>query len=93
MPGRGPQDVHSQTYGATQIEYVVLDEADRMLSVGFDEDVERILKNAPAQRQTMLFSATMPTWVKKLTRAYQNNPVTVDLVGDSETGKMAETIR
>jgi ATP-dependent RNA helicase DDX21 len=71
----------------------VLDEADRMLSVGFDEDVERILENSPTERQTLLFSATMPTWVKRLTRKYQRTPVTVDLVGDEEAGKMAETIR
>ncbi len=64
-----------------------------MLSVGFDEDVERILENSPKERQTLLFSATMPTWVKRLTRKYQRTPVTVDLVGDEEAGKMAETIR
>lgn len=64
-----------------------------MLSVGFDEDVERILENSPTERQTLLFSATMPTWVKRLTRKYQRSPVTVDLVGDEEAGKMAETIR
>ncbi len=64
-----------------------------MLSIGFEEDVERILENAPKERQTLLFSATMPTWVKKLTRRFQNNPITVDLVGDDEAGKMAETIR
>jgi superfamily II DNA/RNA helicase len=77
-----------------QIGYVVLDEADRMLSVGFEEDVERILSNVPKERQTMLFSATMPSWVQKLTRTFQTNPVTVDLVGGSaQTGKLAETIR
>lgn len=64
-----------------------------MLSIGFEEDVERILENAPAERQTLLFSATMPTWVKKLTRRFQKQPITVDLVGDEEAGKMAETIR
>jgi ATP-dependent RNA helicase DDX21 len=73
--------------------FAVLDEADRMLSVGFDEDVERILENSSTERQTLLFSATMPTWVKRLTRKYQRTPVTVDLVGDEEAGKMAETIR
>lgn len=73
--------------------FAVLDEADRMLSVGFDEDVERILENSPTERQTLLFSATMPMWVKRLTRKYQRTPVTVDLVGDEEAGKMAETIR
>lgn len=73
--------------------FAILDEADRMLSIGFDEDVERILENSPPERQTLLFSATMPTWVKRLTKKYQRSPVTVDLVGDEEAGKMAETIR
>jgi len=41
----------------------------------------------------MLFSATMPTWVKKLTRRHQRDPLVVDLVGDEEAGKMAESIR
>ena len=73
--------------------FAIMDEADRMLSVGFEEDVERILENAPKDRQTLLFSATMPMWVKKLTRRFQKAPVTVDLVGDEEAGKMAESIR
>ena len=47
---------------------MILDEADMMLSVGFDEDVERILEDVPQQRQTMLFSATMPRWIKGLTK-------------------------
>lgn len=64
-----------------------------MLSDGFEEDVEHILKYAPKERQTLLFSATMPTWVKRLTRQYQNSPLTVDLVGDAQTGKLAEGIR
>ena len=45
---------------------MILDEADQMLNVGFEKDVETILNNVPQQRQTMLFSATMPHWVKKL---------------------------
>lgn len=65
-----------------------------MLNVGFDKDVEQILSAAPEEgRQTLLFSATMPRWVKNLTRRFQNNPITVDLVGDDQTGKMAESIR
>ncbi|KAF3555791.1 hypothetical protein F2Q69_00014872 [Brassica cretica] len=58
-----------------EVEYLVLDEADQMLAVGFEEAVESILENLPQKRQSMLFSATMPTWVKKLTRKYLDNPV------------------
>ena len=64
-----------------------------MLDIGFADDVEKILSEAPTERQTMLFSATMPTWVKKLTRKHQRDPLLVDLVGDEEAGKMAESIR
>ena len=64
-----------------------------MLSDGFEEDVERILETSPADRQTLLFSATMPTWVKKLTRRFQKNPIMVDLVGDDNAGKMNECIK
>jgi ATP-dependent RNA helicase DDX21 len=88
-----PADLFLSLVDTTARRFAVLDEADRMLSVGFDEDVERILENSPTERQTLLFSATMPTWVKRLTRKYQRTPVTVDLVGDEEAGKMAETIR
>jgi superfamily II DNA/RNA helicase len=51
-----------------------------MLSFGFEEDVEVILENLPSKRQSMLFSATMPTWVKKLARKYLDNPLQIDLV-------------
>ena len=76
----------------SQITHVVLDEADAMLNVGFEEDVETILEAVPTQRQTLLFSATMPAWVKKLTRKHLTNPALVDLVGDEQAGKLAETI-
>lgn len=75
------------------VDFAILDEADQMLDIGFADDVEKILSEAPAERQTMLFSATMPTWVKKLTRKHQRDPLVVDLVGDEEAGKMAESIK
>lgn len=61
------------------IEHVVLDEADRMLDMGFLPDVTRILRRLPAERQTLLFSATMPVPIVKLTREMLHNPVRVDL--------------
>jgi ATP-dependent RNA helicase DDX21 len=51
-----------------------------MLAVGFEEDVERILEQLPKKRQGMLFSATMPAWVKNLSRKYLRDPLTIDLV-------------
>ena len=74
------------------IRHVVLDEADQMLAVGFEEDVEQIMEAMPPDvpRQTCLFSATMPHWVKKLARQYLTDPVTVDLVGDSRATVSAD---
>jgi len=61
----------------TAARYVVLDEADEMLDLGFIEDVEKILRLCPAGRQTALFSATMPPPIKKLAEGYMYDPVTI----------------
>jgi ATP-dependent RNA helicase DDX21 len=46
----------------------------------------------PAERQTMLFSATLPNWVAKVAKRYQKNPTTIDLVGEEQTGKLNEDV-
>jgi ATP-dependent RNA helicase DeaD len=61
----------------TAARYIVLDEADEMLDLGFIEDVEKILRMCPSGRQTALFSATMPPPIKKLAEGYMYDPVTV----------------
>jgi ATP-dependent RNA helicase DDX21 len=91
-PGRVMDLLNQRALDLTCLEFVVLDEADTMLSVGFAEDVETILERAPAARQTMLFSATVPAWIKKLVRQFLKDPVTVDLVGEGPSGRLAETI-
>ncbi|CAM8897232.1 unnamed protein product [Rhodiola kirilowii] len=91
-PGRIIDLINSNSLRLGEVEFLVLDEADQMLAVGFEEDVEMILEKLPAQRQSMLFSATMPTWVKKLARKYLDNPLTIDLVGDQDE-KLAEGIK
>ncbi|MBF2066590.1 MAG: DEAD/DEAH box helicase [Calothrix sp. C42_A2020_038] len=66
--------------GSLKLDYVrwfVLDEADEMLSMGFIDDVERILSQAPQERQTALFSATMPPSIRQLVNKFLNDPVTV----------------
>lgn len=83
----------SRPLSDVQIRFFILDEADMMLSVGFEEDVDKILESVPQERQTLLFSATMPPWVKTLTRRHLNNPVMVDLVGEKNSGKLNEDIR
>ncbi|KAL3515813.1 hypothetical protein ACH5RR_022715 [Cinchona calisaya] len=91
-PGRLIDLINSGSLKLGEVEYLVLDEADQMLAVGFEEDVEVILEKLPSQRRSMLFSATMPGWVKKLARKYLDNPLTIDLVGDEEE-KLAEGIK
>ncbi|XP_044480821.1 DEAD-box ATP-dependent RNA helicase 3, chloroplastic-like isoform X6 [Mangifera indica] len=91
-PGRIIDLIKNRSLRLGEIEFLVLDEADQMLAVGFEEDVEVILENLPPKRQSMLFSATMPAWVKKLSRKYLDNPLNIDLVGDQEE-KLAEGIK
>ncbi|KAJ8773020.1 hypothetical protein K2173_028197 [Erythroxylum novogranatense] len=91
-PGRIIDLIKGNSLRLGEVEYLVLDEADQMLSFGFEEDVEVILENLPPKRQSMLFSATMPTWVKKLARKYLDNPLQIDLVGEDEE-KLAEGIK
>ena len=90
-PGRLIDLIQRGSLQLQDIEYCVLDEADQMLAVGFEEDVERIMQEIPEERQTFLFSATMPSWVKQLTRKYLKEHVNIDLVGDSKQ-KVADTI-
>ncbi|CAH9085974.1 unnamed protein product [Cuscuta europaea] len=91
-PGRLIDLINNNSLKLGEVQFLVLDEADQMLAVGFEEDVEVILEKLPSQRQSMLFSATMPAWVKKLSRKHLNNPLTIDLVGDQEE-KLAEGIK
>ncbi|KAF8099361.1 hypothetical protein N665_0245s0039 [Sinapis alba] len=91
-PGRIIDLIEGRSLKLGEVEYLVLDEADQMLAVGFEEAVESILENLPQKRQSMLFSATMPTWVKKLARKYLDNPLNIDLVGDKDE-KLAEGIK
>ncbi|PRW21064.1 glutamate--cysteine chloroplastic isoform A [Chlorella sorokiniana] len=91
-PGRIIDLIDQDALDLSEVRFVVLDEADQMLNVGFEKDVETILENVPEERQTMLFSATVPKWVKKLVKQYLNTPVDIDLVGEGQSGKMADSI-
>eukprot|EP01018_Ginkgo_biloba_P021900 Gb_04849 [translate_table: standard] len=91
-PGRIIDLINNDVLRLNEVQFLVLDEADQMLAVGFAEDVDVILEKLPTERQSMLFSATMPAWVKKLSRKHLNDPMTIDLVGDDEE-KLAEGIK
>ncbi|MEW5896522.1 MAG: DEAD/DEAH box helicase [Nanoarchaeota archaeon] len=76
-PGRVLDHINRNTINLTKVKFVVLDEADRMLDMGFIEDVEEILSYLPRQRQTLLFSATIPKEIDSLARKFMNNPKNV----------------
>jgi ATP-dependent RNA helicase DeaD len=79
-PGRIMDHIERRTLDLSTVEMVVLDEADEMLDMGFREDIESILSSISMERQTILFSATMPAPIMKLTKNYQQNPVLVKTI-------------
>jgi ATP-dependent RNA helicase RhlE len=78
-PGRLLDHFRSPYAKLPGIEYLVLDEADRMLDMGFLPDIRRVLRHLPTRRQTLLFSATMPAPIVELTREMLRNPVAISL--------------
>ena len=84
-PGRLIDLIERKAINLEQIQYVVLDEADEMLNMGFQDDIEFILKNTPQRDSTWLFSATMPPEIKKVSKRYMTEPVEVQ-VGKVNTG-------
>ena len=76
-PGRILDHIGRGTLKLDAVNYLILDEADRMLDMGFLPDVERILRRTPRGRQTALFSATVPTVIRILSRRYMHDPVTI----------------
>jgi ATP-dependent RNA helicase RhlE len=78
-PGRLLDHMKAPYTKLDHIEFLVLDEADRMLDMGFLPDIKRILRSLPAKRQTLFFSATMPPPIAALTREMLKNPVTINV--------------
>ena len=89
-PGRLLDHIEARNCALGQVEYVVLDEADRMLDIGFLPDLQRILSYLPAQRQTLLFSATFSKEIKSLAQSYLHNPVTVEVARPNATATNIE---
>lgn len=84
-PGRVIDHIERGTLEIHSLNSFVLDEADEMLSMGFEEDIEKIIKQTPEEKQTIFFSATMPKQIMALTSKYQKNPELVKVVHNELT--------
>jgi ATP-dependent RNA helicase DeaD len=86
-PGRVIDHLEKGTLDLTHLDYLVLDEADEMLQMGFAEDVERILADTPEYKQVALFSATMPPGIRKITKKYLHDAVEVSVKSKTATAE------
>jgi ATP-dependent RNA helicase DeaD len=91
-PGRLIDLIDKKVLDLSEIKCVVLDEADEMLSMGFVEDIERILSETPSERQTALFSATMPMPIRKLADKYMRDPQSITIQKEKVTVDAIEQI-
>ena len=89
-PGRLLDHIEAKNCVLNQVEYVVLDEADRMLDIGFLPDLQRILSYLPKTRQTLLFSATFSPEIKRLASSYLQDPITVEVARANATATNVE---
>jgi len=91
-PGRVLDHISRGTLKLDNVDYLILDEADRMLDMGFLPDVERILRRTPRERQTALFSATVPTVIRVLSRRYMYEPAGVHVQPEQVTVEEVEQV-
>lgn len=91
-PGRLLDHIEAKNAVLNQVEYVVLDEADRMLDIGFLPDLQRILSYLPKQRTTLLFSATFSPEIKRLASSYLQDPITIEVARPNETASTVEQV-
>ena len=89
-PGRLLDHIEAKNCVLNQVEYVVLDEADRMLDIGFLPDLQRILSYLPKTRQTLLFSATFSPEIKRLAESYLQDPLLVEVARPNATATNVE---
>ncbi len=89
-PGRLLDHIGQKVANLSQVQMLVLDEADRMLDMGFLPDLQRIISLIPANRQTLLFSATFSPEIKKLAQSYLKDPVTIEVARQNAA---ADTVR
>jgi ATP-dependent RNA helicase DeaD len=89
-PGRVIDHLNRGTLNIDQLWFVVLDEADRMLDIGFRPDIEKILRRCPKERQTLLLSATLPDPIRRLAKRYMYRPKVINFSKDSVSAKTIE---
>jgi len=92
-PGRALDHLNRGTLRLSAVEVVVLDEADEMLDMGFAEDLDAILAALPAQRQTVLFSATLPGHIDRLARRHLSDPVRIAIGSEGPAAGQAPLVR
>nr|WP_257998278.1 DEAD/DEAH box helicase [Zhihengliuella halotolerans] len=86
-PGRVIDHINKGSLDLSDLQYVVLDEADEMLRMGFAEEVDKILEATPENKQVVLFSATMPGSIRRISKQYLRNPQEVTVKSSTSTGK------
>lgn len=91
-PGRVLDHIDRGSLDLSEVKLVVLDEADEMLDMGFRDDIETILRHTPRQRQTVMFSATMPKPILEMTKKYQQNPKHIKVIHEVLTVPETEQI-
>ena len=91
-PGRLLDHIEAKNAVLGQVEYVVLDEADRMLDIGFLPDLQRILSHLPKSRTTLLFSATFSPEIRRLAESYLHQPVAIEAARPNETAATVEQL-
>ena len=84
-PGRTIDHIERGTFDTSNIKYLIIDEADEMLNMGFVEQIETIINSLSKERVTMLFSATMPKDIKELCSKYMNDPIQVEIEDENST--------
>ena len=90
-PGRLMDHIKRRTLRLNHLKVAILDEADEMLSMGFLEDITMILKNTPKDKQTLLFSATMPKAITNLSKEFLNSPTKIAIKDDSVPGRIEQS--
>jgi len=88
-PGRLADLIEQGVYSLNRVNIIILDEADRMLDIGFLPQIKKILETAPVERQTMLFSATMPKSIPLLASSFMKMPIRIEI---APQGTLSETV-